>query len=277
MVDDRNRPVVQIFANSEPALVRMHQIAEMAECWIVSARLIEVDADQTAHAAPGASILIELDDETHSEAVFFPLLDWVRREAERGARRAVVSVPTALVDLVAARAWHEEIELLCDADEEDRLTAVEHLVRRPEARVRDSRRERDFPVLQPVDDGVPPPDPAQARADAAAIRRMLRARRLRGHYFRADLFADPAWDMLLDLMAARLEGKKVAVSSLCIAAAVPPTTALRWIGVLAGHGLVVRIADPEDGRRAYIELAEATARALGAWLRQAEQIGVGAV
>jgi hypothetical protein len=41
-----------------------------------------------------------------------------------------------------------------------------------------------------------------------------------------DLFADPGWDILLDLYAARQEGKQVSVSSLCIAAAVPPTTAL---------------------------------------------------
>ena len=80
--------------------------------------------------------------------------------------------------------------------------------------------------------------------DAASIRSIIRARRLRDHYFRGGLFADPAWDMLLDLMAARLEKNRVAVSSLCIAAAVPATTALRWIKALTDSGLFVRAADP---------------------------------
>src|SRR3546814_2543305 len=75
---------------------------------------------------------------------------------------------------------------------------------------------------------------------------MLRQRRMREQYFPADLFADPAWDMLLDLYAARLEHQPVSVSSLCIAAAVPATTALRWIKTMTEAGLFVREADPQD-------------------------------
>ena len=133
--------------------------------------------------------------------------------------------------------------------------------------------ERVFPILQPLPEpGASLRRPHAARADAAFIRTLLRTRRLRTHFFRSDLFADPAWDMLLDLMAARLEGKQVAVSSLCIAAAVPPTTALRWIGVLTEGGLVARVADRNDGRRVYIELAEPTVRALTAWLDEARRM-----
>ena len=112
----------------------------------------------------------------------------------------------------------------------------------------------------------------EAGVDAATIRAMIRARRLRDQYFRGDLFADPAWDMLLDLMAARLEKNRVAVSSLCIAAAVPATTALRWIKALTDRGLFVRAADPQDGRRVYIELSDDTARALAAYLRALQRI-----
>jgi DNA-binding MarR family transcriptional regulator len=104
------------------------------------------------------------------------------------------------------------------------------------------------------------------------IRSIIRARRLRDSYLQGDLFADPAWDMLLDLMAARLEKHRVAVSSLCIAAAVPPTTALRWIKTLTEKGLLVRRADPADGRRVYIELSDEAARALAAYIRAAQRI-----
>ncbi len=94
------------------------------------------------------------------------------------------------------------------------------------------------------------------RQRAKAVRRMLRQRRMREQYFPADLFADPAWDMLLDLYAARLERQPVSVSSLCIAAAVPATTALRWIKTMTDAGLFLREADPLDGRRIFIALSE---------------------
>jgi len=77
-------------------------------------------------------------------------------------------------------------------------------------------------------------------------REILKARRARAKFFASSLFADPAWDMLLDLLLARLEQRTVAVSSLCIAAAVPPTTALRWIKRLTDEGIFVRTADPRD-------------------------------
>jgi DNA-binding MarR family transcriptional regulator len=72
------------------------------------------------------------------------------------------------------------------------------------------------------------------------------------------LFADPAWDMLLDLFAARLEERSVSVSSLCVAAAVPSTTALRWINILELKGHVRKRADPKDRRRIYVEITETT-------------------
>src|SRR3546814_4807658 len=85
---------------------------------------------------------------------------------------------------------------------------------------------------------------------------MLRQRRMREQYFPAEMFADPAWDMLLDLYAARLDRQPVAVSSLCIAAAVPATTALRWINTMTDAGIFLRAADPTDGLRIFIALAD---------------------
>ena len=108
--------------------------------------------------------------------------------------------------------------------------------------------------------------------DACKVRAIIRARRARDQFFPADLFADPAWDILLDLFAARLEKQRVAVSSLCIAAAVPATTALRWIKTLTDQELLIRSADPQDGRRVYIELAPKTAERLEAYLVSAQRI-----
>ena len=59
-----------------------------------------------------------------------------------------------------------------------------------------------------------------------ALERRIRElqRQLRARFFDGELFADPTWDMLLDLTAARVEHTRVSVTSLCIASGVPPTT-----------------------------------------------------
>ncbi len=106
-------------------------------------------------------------------------------------------------------------------------------------------------------------------AGAPQVRALIRARRARNQYFPSDLFADPAWDILLDLTAARFEGKQVSVSSLCIAAAVPPTTALRWIKTMSDAGLLERKPDPVDGRRVFIDLADRAVEAMQSYLARA--------
>jgi hypothetical protein len=95
--------------------------------------------------------------------------------------------------------------------------------------------------------------------DPRLVRRIIRQRQLRARFFDGDLFGDPAWDMLLDLTAARAEHTRVSVTSLCIASGVPPTTALRWIGQMTDAGLLERVEDETDRRRAFIALTEKAA------------------
>ncbi len=102
--------------------------------------------------------------------------------------------------------------------------------------------------------------------DAGRIRAHIRARRNRDRFFPSDLFADPVWDMLLDLAAARLEARKVSISSLCIAAAVPTTTGLRWIKAMVDRGMLERESDPSDARRSFIAMAPSTAQGMDACL-----------
>jgi hypothetical protein len=100
---------------------------------------------------------------------------------------------------------------------------------------------------------------------ASQVRDVLRARRSRSDFLPGDLFADPAWDMLLDLLAARLDQTRVSVSSLCIASCVPPTTALRWIRTLADKRLIDRQPDPHDSRRIFVVLTDRAADMLAGW------------
>lgn len=113
----------------------------------------------------------------------------------------------------------------------------------------------------------------QNAPNAEKVRELIKLRRLRDRHFPADLFADPAWDILLDLYAAKLEGKQVSVSSLCIAAAVPPTTALRWITSMTEHGALIRNQDPHDARRVFIGLSHDSEQRLSSYFAAAAARG----
>ncbi|MFC3102181.1 MarR family transcriptional regulator [Altererythrobacter lauratis] len=104
------------------------------------------------------------------------------------------------------------------------------------------------------------------------VRRLIQMRRLRGRFLDGALFADPAWDMLLDLTAARVEHVRVSVTSLCIAAGVPPTTALRWISQMTDAGLFQRVEDDTDRRRAFIQLSDKAADAMARYFDEVARI-----
>jgi len=104
--------------------------------------------------------------------------------------------------------------------------------------------------------------------DPRLVRRIIRQRQLRARFFDGDLFADPAWDMLLDLTAARAEHVRVSVTSLCIASGVPPTTALRWIGQMTSAGLLERVEDETDRRRAFIALTDRAAEGMARYFAE---------
>lgn len=93
-------------------------------------------------------------------------------------------------------------------------------------------------------------------------RRLYAERRMRGRFFPEALFADPAWDMLLDLYIARHERRVISTTSACIGAAVPATTALRWITRLEKAGLVTRRPGSPDERLVVVELTEAAAETM---------------
>jgi DNA-binding MarR family transcriptional regulator len=90
----------------------------------------------------------------------------------------------------------------------------------------------------------------------------MRKRARRRSFFKASLFSDPAWDILLELFAADEEGRAVSISAAGRAAAIPLTTAIRWINVLQQEGLIQREDDPFHGRRSYLLLTEAGLRAM---------------
>lgn len=103
---------------------------------------------------------------------------------------------------------------------------------------------------------------------AIQARTLIRQRRLRTDFLPATLFGEPCWDMLIDLYAAHYEGLPVSVSSLCIASAVPSTTALRAIEAMEREGCIIRERDPSDGRRIFLKLSDARRAELDAYFDQ---------
>jgi hypothetical protein len=280
---------ILIFADSGGARRRAEHAAQAAGARAIFGGGPEEGPSRIADHAFADAVLVELDGTVEDAAG--PLFDALVRAATKRDQAGIVAVPGALLDLAAARAWHPRIRLLVDGDAGERVRMVGELSGRRPLLLSDVTRD-DAPALlrQLAEDAQrlssalaglaedqaqrAPVSPGEMDGplDVAYVRAILRARRLRSKLVADDLFADPAWDMMLDLLAARLEGKRVPVSSLCVAAAVPSTTALRWIRLLTDRGLFERVADPADGRRVYIQLAEGTASRLEHCLRQAQRI-----
>jgi FixJ family two-component response regulator len=111
--------------------------------------------------------------------------------------------------------------------------------------------------------GPPPQGPFPALAEtpggelptpalADFIRDLLKKETKRRGIGGGDLFGDPAWEMLLDLLLAKIEGHTVSVSSACIASGAPMSTALRLVRRLVGEGVLCKLPDETDRRRHFL-------------------------
>lgn len=107
------------------------------------------------------------------------------------------------------------------------------------------------------------PSPKQLQS---FVRSIVRFRQNRAQFLDSALFADPAWDILLDLTSAALEGKPVPASSVSAASQAPLSTALRYIRQLTDAGLIRSWRDPEDKRRTLLELEPETFQAMHDYL-----------
>jgi CheY-like chemotaxis protein/DNA-binding MarR family transcriptional regulator len=98
------------------------------------------------------------------------------------------------------------------------------------------------------------PNAADADSALRTLNLLQRMADARSSVFGNAVMPEPAWEMLAELMSARLSGRHLSVTSLALASKSPMTTALRRIEDLIQGGLATRLADPEDRRRTYIEL-----------------------
>ena len=248
--------------------------------WRAAALPIDGALERLALQAAASGLWIEVEAGDSGDALD-QLLNYANNEAAAGRMPAIVAAPIALIDAVTARIDAPNTQLLIDPNPVERTTALalarvgldgpamlHDIAHDPAARRLKQLSDevgRIAATLARLSTGPETPsktverpvDPAGdiPAASGETVRNVICARRLRARFFDAELFADPAWDMLLDLLQAEIAQHRVPVSSLCIAAAVPATTALRWIKTMTDNGLFRRRADPHDGRRVFIELA----------------------
>lgn len=115
------------------------------------------------------------------------------------------------------------------------------------------------------------PDASNEEPSQTALTRyansLLAERRIRRHFLPAELFQEPAWDMLLALFAAREERLAMNVKTLVSFSDAPATTSQRWIDHLHKLNLINRVADPVDRRRIEISLSDNGNQAMSAYLR----------
>lgn len=102
---------------------------------------------------------------------------------------------------------------------------------------------------------------------AARVRSLIHERNRRAEHFRADMFSDPAWDVLLELYAFELSHQRITVTQLGTMSCVPATTVSRWITALEGEGLVERKVDELESRKVFVALTRKGVFAMDGYFR----------
>ncbi len=153
------------------------------------------------------------------------------RAAMAGRLSTLILAPLDLLDVVAAQIADPGTAVLVDPEPEELDAALAELVAPLPRTVSDTSGEKGSRQLAQlserveriartladlsIDEGsaeIEPTALSVASVDGQLVRALLRLRRVRGQFFLPALFADPAWDILLNLAAARIERRRVAVS-----------------------------------------------------------------
>jgi DNA-binding MarR family transcriptional regulator len=291
-----DEPPVLLAASSAAAMSRAEPA--IAACGLrIGGRLpLEGAAKRIEQQGRARAIWVELDEDCGGP--MDDLLDAIVRDVRDERYVAVVSTTSELLDAVSARVNEPAVDILVNPTDAERVASLATVIAAfgTPHRTNDIGADKNAERLRQLSDEVsriastlarlssgPVASPAVRETapatdlpplSADAVRSVIRARRLRARYFAEELFADPAWDMLLDLLQAEIAQLRVPVSSLCIAAAVPATTALRWLKTMVSQGLFIRRADPHDGRRVFVELAPEASQALRRYFAEVGQVAV---
>lgn len=104
------------------------------------------------------------------------------------------------------------------------------------------------------------PDKLTLKITEDHIHSVLSVRRAREAIFGQHLFSDPAWDMILELYAAKLGRRTMPISELARAINAPESVVLRWLVALRQAGIVAGPEHQESGSIAVELTADGAAK-----------------
>ncbi|UYY59232.1 MarR family transcriptional regulator [Sphingomonas sp. S2-65] len=105
----------------------------------------------------------------------------------------------------------------------------------------------------------------------ASVSTIIRGRQLRAKFIPENWFSDPAWDILLHLYEAHLDGVEHTVGDLGSFARTTPATTNRWLDVLFARQWIQRRRCERDQRRIFVSLTPAGAETMNAYFNQLRQ------
>jgi DNA-binding MarR family transcriptional regulator len=104
--------------------------------------------------------------------------------------------------------------------------------------------------------------PIDLEISEESVIRFIHAWRERTSYLPSELLSDPAWDMLLELLHAEIQDRRVSLARLCNVSAISTRSAVRWLNALQARELVLRRADPDGAQKELVELSQKGSSAL---------------
>ena len=219
-------PPLLIAATSEAAMRRARDTADRSGLRVGWHLGIDDAGARLKQQASASAIWIELDSDCGPSLDAF--LDEVDEMIGKRAVGAVLSVTSDMVDRLGARILDGDAQIVVDADPVERAVslALATAVAKAPQRANDVSKDPGAERLRQLSDEVgriaatlarlstvPASSKAELRkpveedvpdVSVETVRSVIRARRLRSRFFPEELFADPAWDMLLDLLQAEI-------------------------------------------------------------------------
>ena len=143
------------------------------------------------------------------------------------------------------------------------LLAISRLLEETARMLHDWALAEDPPLRRPADPPLP--------VTAGTVRSIIAARWLRRDFLGFDA-GESEWSLMLELYAARLEGRQVHQTGLSVAAGVPQTTTLHATRRLVETGIFATKPDPRDARKLLIALTAPAAERIRSYLTAAVEI-----
>ena len=100
----------------------------------------------------------------------------------------------------------------------------------------------------------------------------IRTWRERAYYVPDELLSDPAWIMLLELLHAEIENRRLSSTRLLKLSAVSMSSAARWLKALESRDFVVRRSDPQEPEKEFFELSPKASLSLRRYFRDVMQV-----